>query len=395
VGQNYQPRVDIIIAARNEERYLGFCLDALREQDYPTELLKIYLVDNGSTDRTVRIAQEYGINVLIEPKRGAAAARNAGLAQSNAELVGFVDAHCIPDKSWVRLLAEQFHVNELGGCQGSINNKSINARVQKYLDDSGVLSNERIVEDTVSGKRNIYPWILSGNCMYRRDAITEAGLFNEELEACEDVDLAWRVVLLGYQLSYVPQAKLTHYNCDAWLEFFRKGLYKGRGAALLSSIYRPHGAKEKFLPSQILSAKPEKFLAGLYYWAGYRQQEWRLRFNLDRPPSKQLPAHVLEKFRSPFQWTVEVTLRISEDAVFWFRNGPHPSSVIVHVPTKMRVVLDSVADFIWRRIAQKTNRASLVEELTAYYGVAAVTAGSDLDDLVEELIDASILIKVG
>src|SRR5678815_1878162 len=96
VGQNYQPRVDIIIAARNEERYLGFCLDALREQDYPTELLKIYLVDNGSTDRTVRIAQEFGINVLIEPKRGAAAARNAGLAQSNAELVGFVDAHCIP-----------------------------------------------------------------------------------------------------------------------------------------------------------------------------------------------------------------------------------------------------------------------------------------------------------
>jgi len=58
-------------------------------------------------------------------------------------------------------------------------------------------------------------------------------------------------------------------------------------------------------------------------------------------------------------------------------------------------VLDSVADFIWRRIAQKINRASLVEELTAYYGVAAVTAASDLDDLVEELIDASILIKVG
>ena len=65
-GESLAARVDIIIAARNEERYLGNCLDALRAQDYPEELLQIYLVDNGSTDGTVRIAEEYGINVLIE-----------------------------------------------------------------------------------------------------------------------------------------------------------------------------------------------------------------------------------------------------------------------------------------------------------------------------------------
>jgi glycosyltransferase involved in cell wall biosynthesis len=387
--------VDIIIAARNEERYIDFCLASLKEQDYPKELLQIYLVDNGSTDRTVSIAERYGINVLIEPKRGAAAARNAGLAQSSSELVGFVDAHCILDKGWVRLLANQFQVNELGGCQGSIDNRSINARIQKYLNDSRVLSNERVLEDTVSGKRNIYPWLLSGNCMYRRDAIYEAGLFNERLQACEDVDLAWRVVLLGYQLSYVPQAHLTHYNCESWLGFFRKGLDKGRGAAMLSSIYRAYGAREKFLPSQILSTKPERFLSGLYYWAGYRQQEWRLRLNIDTPLSTQLPAHVLKKFRSPFEWTSNVTLQISEETVFWFRDEPRPSSVIVHLPSKVRIVLDSVGDFIWRRIAQKANRSSLVEELTSYYGVATVTAASDLDDLIEELIDASIVIKIG
>ena len=37
--------------------------------------------------------------------------------------------------------------------------------------------------------------------MYRRAALNDAGYFNENLTACEDVDLAWRVVLLGYQLA--------------------------------------------------------------------------------------------------------------------------------------------------------------------------------------------------
>lgn len=394
MGENHQPRVDIIIAARNEERYLAHCLDALRAQDYPGELLQIYLVDNGSTDGTVRIAEEYGINVLAEPKPGPAAARNAAIAQSSGELIGFLDAHCVPAKNWVRLMSEQFKAAELGGCQGSIDNRSINARVQKYLDSSGVLSNERTLEDTVSGKRNIYPWILSGNCMYRREAIIGAGLFNDKLQACEDVDLAWRVVLLGYQLSYVPQAQLTHYNCDSWLGFFSKYMTKGQGAAMLSATYRQHGGHEKFLPAQIWSTKPEKFLAGLYYWAGYRKQEWRLRLNLDAQPEVRPRAQVQKRFRGSFQWTSQLTLQISEDAIFWFRNEKHPTSVIVHIPTKQRIVLDGVGDFIWRRIVGKTNRDGLVQELVSYYGVAAVTAATDLDELIEELIEAEILMKV-
>ena len=70
MGENHPAHVDIIIAARNEERYLAHCLEALKAQDYPEERLQIYLVDNGSTDRTVTIAKEYGINVFVETKPG-------------------------------------------------------------------------------------------------------------------------------------------------------------------------------------------------------------------------------------------------------------------------------------------------------------------------------------
>lgn len=385
------PTVDILIAARNEDRYIGACLEALKTQDYPGELLQIYVIDNASSDNTVQIAQHSGAHVLSEPKLGAAAARNAGLSRSSSELVGFLDAHCIPEKDWVRVMAEQFTIPELGGCQGNIENRSVNRRVQKYLDTTGALSNERVIEDTVSGKRNIYPWILSGNCMYRREALNDAGFFNENLEACEDVDLAWRVVLLGYQLGYTPYAKLIHYNCDSWHGFVKKGLGYGRGAAVLASIYKPHGAREKFLPRQIWSTKPERLLSGLYYWVGFRQREWRLRHKLETLPAVQPQRAVLKKFRPDFQWTANVSLRISDAVIFWFRNDQQ-TSVIVHLPTKLRVVLDGVGDFIWRRIAKEINREGIVQELMVFYGVARITVSSDLDELIEELIEAGILV---
>ncbi len=388
---NSFPLVDILIAARNEERYLGASLAALKEQDYPRDRLRIYVIDNGSSDSTVQIAEQHGVHVVREAKRGAAAARNAGLARSSGELVGFLDAHCVAEKNWVRAMTAQFTLSELGGCQGNIDNKSVNKRVQKYLDDTGALSNERVLEDTISGKRNIYPWILSGNCMYRRSAVNDAGCFNESLAACEDVDLAWRIVLLGYQLGYVAQAKVTHYNCDSWHGFLKKGLGYGRNAAVLASIYKPHGAREKFKPAQIWSSRPERLISRLYYWAGYRQKEWHLRFKSDAAPITQIPQTVLKKFRPVFRWNGNVALSISADAIFWFRNEDQ-ISVIVHLPSRLRIVLEAVGNYIWRRIVKGNNREGIISEIAVCYGVAAVTASSDLDDFVEELIEAGILL---
>jgi hypothetical protein len=69
------------------------------------------------------------------------------------------------------------------------------------------------------------------------------------------------------------------------------------------------------------------------------------------------------------------------------------TSVIVRVPTKLRFVLDAVGDFIWRRVARGINKEAIVEQLSKCYGVAPITAAADLDDLIEELIEAGILVR--
>jgi cellulose synthase/poly-beta-1,6-N-acetylglucosamine synthase-like glycosyltransferase len=382
--------VDIIIAAKNEGRFIGSCLNAIKEQAYPPTLLEVHVVDNCSADDTAQIAQQHGAHVWRQPRGGAGAARNLGIARSSGEFVAFLDAHCIPERQWVRSMVRHCRIDGVGGCQGSIENRSVNPRVQKYLEESGALSNERVLADTISGKRNLYPWILSGNSMYRRDALIEAGLFTEGLQACEDVDLAWRVVLLGYQLGYNPAAKVVHYDCRSWHAFLKKGFHYGRSAALLTEIYKSHGASNKFTPGQIWSAKPERLLSGLYYWSGFKTMEYELKLKLNKPPIVRFPSAVLGRFRPDFKWTSSISLSISDQAVFWFREDEN-TSVIVHLPTRQRVVLESVGDFIWRHLVEGVRREKLIHKLVAHYGVAYVTAGADLDDFVDELVDAGIL----
>lgn len=51
----------------NDEKILDACLYSIRKQDYPQDLIKIILVDGGSTDHTVNIARKYDADVIIRP----------------------------------------------------------------------------------------------------------------------------------------------------------------------------------------------------------------------------------------------------------------------------------------------------------------------------------------
>ena len=81
------PTVDVIIAVRNEERRIGSCVQSLVAQDYPADLINIFVVDNNSTDETLDVVSRYPVKLLSESKSGSAAARNRAFAEGSGELV--------------------------------------------------------------------------------------------------------------------------------------------------------------------------------------------------------------------------------------------------------------------------------------------------------------------
>jgi len=92
----------VIVAFLNEARYIKQCIDSLRNQDFDKNEYELIFVDNGSTDSSREIVQEFsGINLLQEKKRSAFAARNRGLQIARGEIIAFTDADCIVSRDWL------------------------------------------------------------------------------------------------------------------------------------------------------------------------------------------------------------------------------------------------------------------------------------------------------
>lgn len=92
---NDNPLISVIIPVYNMEKYLRRCLDSVLAQDYTN--LEILVVDDGSTDGSWAICQEYArkdarITVIHQENGGLSAARNTGLDRATGAYIAFVDS---------------------------------------------------------------------------------------------------------------------------------------------------------------------------------------------------------------------------------------------------------------------------------------------------------------
>lgn len=89
-----KPLICVIVPVYNTEPYLRKCLDSIIVQTY--ENLEILIIDDGSTDKSGRICDEYTkdarVKVFHTENRGLSAARNKGLDEANGDWIGFVDS---------------------------------------------------------------------------------------------------------------------------------------------------------------------------------------------------------------------------------------------------------------------------------------------------------------
>ncbi|MEO7923556.1 MAG: glycosyltransferase [Chitinophagaceae bacterium] len=105
-----QPRISVIIAAKDEEENIGRLLPALLEQDYPKDLVEVIVVDDHSFDRTAIIVQQHSWVTLLQLKEKGInsykkKAIETGIASAKGELIVTTDADCIPGSNWLKTIA--------------------------------------------------------------------------------------------------------------------------------------------------------------------------------------------------------------------------------------------------------------------------------------------------
>ncbi|MDP6415706.1 MAG: glycosyltransferase, partial [Gammaproteobacteria bacterium] len=203
------PQVSVIIPAYNSASYLRQAVDSvLSQRDTSYELI---IVDDGSTDdtRTVLQAYEDRIRYVYQDNQGVSAARNHGLRLAQGEFVVFLDADdfLLPNK-----LAEQVSHFEARPSLGIVHSgwRLVNQRAETVVD---VIAD---VEPWTDAPRlDLETWLLwkpvfLGAMMFRRVWLDDAGGFDTRLRQAEDVDLVFRLALMGCKAAWVEKPTVCY-----------------------------------------------------------------------------------------------------------------------------------------------------------------------------------------
>lgn len=209
-------KLSLIICTRNRGRFLPQCLSNIPLKQLEQDNTELLLVNNGSTDNTANILQDFAsktptrIKVISEPDKGLSRARNAGLRYAQGELIAFTDDDCYLGGNYFNSVIESFKRLDIDYCGG---------RILRYdpedahygCCESDKLEVIRPFSFIPAGK------IQGANMIFRRRVIEKIGEFDTLLGAgtnfrCEDIDYAARASLAGFKGAYVPEIIVYHHH---------------------------------------------------------------------------------------------------------------------------------------------------------------------------------------
>jgi len=167
--------VAIVMAARNEERYIERALRSCVQQSAPRDVYDIVVIDDGSTDATHRIAETFdGVHVLAnEAHLGLPASLNRGLKAAHSRFVVRVDADDYVHHDFVRVLSLFLELNPY-----------MDAVACDYVT---VDEHEEHLEHV-----NCLDRPIGCGVMFRKERLIELGLYDESFLMAEDLDLRLR-----------------------------------------------------------------------------------------------------------------------------------------------------------------------------------------------------------
>lgn len=194
--------ISIIIRAKNEERWIGSCLEAISRQtrkDY-----EIVLVDNNSTDRTVDKSLQYGVTLVTISEFFPGAAINRGIEASSGKVLVCLSGHCIPvDEFWLENLVLELADETLAGIYG----RQEPLAFTPDLDKRDLLITFGL-DPRVQTKDSFFH---NANSAFRRE-VWEKFPFDEKVRNIEDRIWANQVLEAGYKLRYEPSASVYHHH---------------------------------------------------------------------------------------------------------------------------------------------------------------------------------------
>jgi GT2 family glycosyltransferase len=233
-------RVSVVIPCLNAAATLGAQLDALSRQTWQGDI-EVLVGDNGSTDGSVELAENYrdrlpGLRVLSAADRGGPAhAKNVAAAAATGDVLLFCDADDEVADGWIDGLVEELKGHEAAASRHEI--ERLNGEQARRL------HGDAAQQHGLPSYTNPPFLDHAGGCGLgvRRHVFEALGGFDESYVALEDTDFCWRLQLAGHRLVFASEA-IVHVRLPATLRgaFLQAARY-GRYNVYIYTRYRSRG----------------------------------------------------------------------------------------------------------------------------------------------------------
>ncbi|MEM1399782.1 MAG: glycosyltransferase [Pseudomonadota bacterium] len=212
------PFISVIVPHFNDHERLRLSLDALLEQDYPSDRYEIIVVDNNSIKPLDDLIDVYPtVRFAVERERGCGMARNHGVDIAKGEIIAFTDSDCVADKSWL----SNAYSPLLKGGGADIVGGDIKLFAKNDDDPTDVELFERVYAFRQKNYITQKNFTAGASLITRRDVYEHVGpCLNGNFP--EDKEWGNRAHGMGYRLQYVPEAIIRHPARREWADLVKK-----------------------------------------------------------------------------------------------------------------------------------------------------------------------------
>jgi cellulose synthase/poly-beta-1,6-N-acetylglucosamine synthase-like glycosyltransferase len=182
-------------------------------------------VDDGSTDETSQIANQYPVQLVTGSGQGPGAARNLGWRTAKSELIWFIDSDCVAEQDALRWLIFRMMQHDIQGVGGSYSNLFPECLLARLIHEEIVARHEQMQAEV--------DFLGGFNVLYRRSALESAQGF-DELEVngpgrpgAEDCDLSFRISRRGDRLGFERRSVVGHHHPRSLWRYLRSQFIHG------------------------------------------------------------------------------------------------------------------------------------------------------------------------
>ena len=279
----------VLIPARNEENNIGGLLVALQGQQYPSELIEVIVIDDGSTDQTAKIVQQFPLATLLQPggTSGKKQVLNVGIEKARNEWILTIDADSIPGPEWINTINDFIdRQGEIVCIVGPVTLTTIDSTLLQAFQRYDHLMFQGITAAAIGS--GLHALGNGANLCYRKDAFYSVDGFKgiDQLASGDDI-----LLIEKFMQQYPGQVQFLKSNkaivktssCTNWKELWQQrirwvskaGSYKNSRLQLAQWITGGFNLV-LLLQSLICLFQPEELKPTLAVWILKALLEWML-----------------------------------------------------------------------------------------------------------------------